>query len=152
MEYKSPRLAARAIIVDNARLLLVNAYPPSFGSDLWCAPGGGVEIGQSVPENLKREVFEETGLEISVGELALVSEFHRPEVGFHQVELFFRCHVTSGSLSAEWQDPARVVNARRFFTWQDLQMARFKPDALSEVAFGAAGPVRIEPLEHQIAP
>jgi 8-oxo-dGTP diphosphatase len=55
-----PRLAARALIVENERLLMVNAYPGGT-SDLWCAPGGGVEKHQSIPDNLKREVLKETG-------------------------------------------------------------------------------------------
>lgn len=61
-----PRLAVRALIVEEDRLLLVNAYP-DLRLDLWCAPGGGVEPHQSLPENLARELFEETGLTIEVG-------------------------------------------------------------------------------------
>ena len=34
-----PRLAARALILHEDRLLLVNAYPKARLS-LWCAPGG----------------------------------------------------------------------------------------------------------------
>ena len=37
MPMKFPRLAARAVIVEQGRLLLVNAYPGQR-SDLWCAP------------------------------------------------------------------------------------------------------------------
>ena len=58
---KSPRVAVRGIILHENRLLLVNAYPGDE-SDLWCAPGGGAEPGQSLPDNLVREVAEETGL------------------------------------------------------------------------------------------
>ncbi|MGA0826319.1 MAG: NUDIX domain-containing protein, partial [Gemmobacter sp.] len=88
-----PRIAARAIILHEGRLLLVNAWPGGR-SDLWCAPGGGVERGQSLPETLMREVAEETGLRIAVEEPALVNEFHDPARGFHQIEVFFRARIT----------------------------------------------------------
>ena len=56
-----------------------------------CAPGGGAEVGSSLPQNLIREVYEETGLHVEVGAPALVNEFHDPKSGYHQVEVFFRC-------------------------------------------------------------
>ena len=56
-----PQRAVRAVILEAGRLLLVNAYPGEE-SDLWCAPGGGVERGASLTANLRREVREETGL------------------------------------------------------------------------------------------
>ena len=147
MRTRSPRLATRAIIVHDARLLLVNAYPPAKGSDLWCAPGGGVAAGQSLPDNLEREVHEETGLVVSVGELALVNEFHDPKSGFHLVDLFFRCNITRGQLRADWLDPEKVVTNRRFFTLTELRRIRLKPDSLPDVAFGASGPACYDPLE-----
>src|SRR5690606_16990622 len=66
MTRSSPRLAARALILSEDRLLVVNAYPAGV-SDLWCAPGGGVHAGTSLPDNLAREVEEETGLRVAVG-------------------------------------------------------------------------------------
>ncbi len=54
-EHNSVRLAVRAIIIRNDRLLLVNAYPGGQ-SDMWYAPRGGIEPGASLPDNLKREV------------------------------------------------------------------------------------------------
>ncbi len=77
------RLATRAIILQENRLLLVNAFPDGK-SDLWCAPGGGAEMGTSLPDNLIREVHEETGLTVRVGPPCLVNEFHNPDDGFHQ--------------------------------------------------------------------
>ncbi len=131
----SPRLAARALILDNDRLLLVNAYPGGR-SDLWCAPGGGVERGTSLPENLMREVMEETGLTIAVGPPALVNEFHAPHSGFHQVEVFFRCTITAGTIDPAWQDPEGIVTTRRFFARTDMAAIRFKPDSLPAAAWG----------------
>lgn len=146
MKTRSARLATRAIIVHDGRLLLVNAYP-GRKSDLWCAPGGGVEPGRSLPENLIREVHEECGLTIAVGPLALVNEFHDPRTGFHQVDLFFRCTVTGGALDPGWSDTGRVVHTRRFFVPSELAGIRFKPDSLARVAFAAVGPAHYDPLE-----
>jgi 8-oxo-dGTP diphosphatase len=133
-----PRLAARALILHQDRLLLVNAYPGAR-LGLWCAPGGGCETGQSLPENLAREVHEETGLRITVGPPALVNEFHDPDSGFHQIDLFFRCTIVGGTLSDSWTDPEGVVTNRHFFTRAELASGtiRFKPDSLPAIAWGS---------------
>lgn len=145
--HKPVRLAVRALLVKDGRLLLVNAFPGGK-SDLWCAPGGGAEPGQSLPDNLAREVLEETGLQISVGPLALVNEFHDPRTGFHQVELFFRCTLIGGTLNRDHADPAGVVTDRQFFSPEDLAHIRFKPDSLPRVAFAEGpAPAQYDPLE-----
>ena len=146
MAKRTPRLAARALILQDDRLLLVNAYPGGR-SDLWCAPGGGTESGASLPENLAREVHEETGLIVSVGAPALINEFHDPRTGFHQVDIFFRCHLTGGALSPDWRDPEGVVTERRFFSRAALEQGRirFKPDSLPAAAWGTG--CLYDPLE-----
>lgn len=146
MNSRSPRLAARAILLHEGRLLLVNAWPGGM-SDLWCAPGGGVEPGHSLPDNLRREVREETGLDIAVGPLALVNEFHDLASGFHQVELFFRATIALGAIDPGWRDPAGVVTRRRFFARDELAAIRLKPDSLPDAAFAGGPGVRYDPLE-----
>ncbi|MFN4202876.1 MAG: NUDIX domain-containing protein [Tabrizicola sp.] len=133
-----PRIAARALILHQDRVLLVNAYPGAR-LGLWCAPGGGCEAGQSLPQNLAREVREETGLTIAVGPPALVNEFHDPDTGFHQIDLFFRCTLLGGELDERWTDPEGVVTDRRFFSRTELAAGqiRFKPDSLPEAAWGS---------------
>ena len=128
------RLAARAIILSDNRLLLVNAFPGA-DSTLWCAPGGGAEPHRSLPDNLAREVHEETGLTIRVGPPALVNEFHNPDTGFHQVEVFFRCTLVAGALSDDWTDPEGIVHRRRWFAQDEMAGIRFKPDSLPHVAW-----------------
>jgi 8-oxo-dGTP diphosphatase len=142
-----PRLAVRALILHQDRLLLVNAYPGSH-LGLWCAPGGGCEAGQSLPQNLVREVHEETGLVITVGLPALVNEFHDPETGFHQIELFFRCTLAAGTLDPAWTDPEGIVTARRFFTREELERGHvhFKPDRMPLAAWGTETAL-YDPLE-----
>ena len=155
------RLAVRAVILHAGRLLVVNAWPGGV-SDLWCAPGGGVEPGRSLPDNLIREVWEETGLTITVGAPCLVNEFHDPASGFHQCDVYFRATLTGGLRPPGfgggdvpgngleggldgWRDPAGVVDRRRFVTEAELRQLRFKPDSLPAVAWGAG--LLYDPLE-----
>lgn len=144
-----PRLAVRGLILHEDRLLLVNAYPGQE-SDLWCAPGGGVEPGTSLPENLIREIAEETGLRVEVGTLALVNEFHDPATGFHQVELFFRCRLRDAGtpgIPAGWRDPEGVVNRHRLVTRDEFAGLRAKPDSLGAAAWGNSGTPIYDALE-----
>jgi len=89
--------------------------------------------------------MEETGLTIEVGAPALVNEFHDPTTGFHQVDLFFRCLITSGVIDPAWVDPEAVVTERRFFARHEMAGIRFKPDSLAEVAWGTG--CLYDPLE-----
>jgi len=62
-------LAVGAIVVRDGHLLMVRrAQEPARG--LWSVPGGKVERSEYLADALRREVREETGLEIDVGELA----------------------------------------------------------------------------------
>jgi 8-oxo-dGTP diphosphatase len=57
-----------AVVLDDAgRLLLIRrGREPSRG--LWSLPGGRLEAGETRPEAARREVLEETGLHVTVGE------------------------------------------------------------------------------------
>lgn len=147
MAAKSPRLAVRAIIVHEGRLLLVNAWPGNK-SKLLCAPGGGAEPGSSLPDNLIREVFEETGLTVRVGAPCLVNEFHDPASGFHQVEIFFRCTLEGhADVPDRWQDPENIVNRHIWASATDLNDLMVKPDRLRDLAFAPLTGAVYDPLE-----
>ncbi|MEM6564016.1 MAG: NUDIX hydrolase [Pseudomonadota bacterium] len=144
---KSPRIAVRAVIVYGGKLLLVNAWP-NGKSDLLCAPGGGVEPGASLPDNLAREVYEETGLEVAVGAPCLVNEFHDPKSGFHQVDIFFRCTPLGDvMIDAFWQDPECVVTQHVWATEADCAGLWIKPGTLVDIAFGGENTFTYDPLE-----
>lgn len=143
--YRGPRLAVRAVIVAGGRLLLVNAYPGEE-SDLWCAPGGGVERGQSLGDNLIREVREETGLAIRVGPLLGIEEFADPASGFHQVEILIRARLADRPEAAVLADPERVVNRLCWVGRDEIGRLRVKPDSLAALAFGTGRPAGIGTL------
>jgi len=89
-----------AFIVKNNKVLLVKrANEPNKGK--WSIPGGVVKLGESLIDALKREIFEETGLEIEALDVACVSEeIVRDNTGikFHYVIIDFFAKVVGGEL------------------------------------------------------
>lgn len=142
------RLAARAVILHETRLLLVNAY--GGRNDLWCAPGGGANAHASLPDNLAREIHEETGLTVTVGAPCLLNEFHDPDRDFHQVEVFFRCTVADGQIPKGWQDPEGVVSHRSWVTRDEMAALQVRPRSLAAVAWRDANAPAYDPLERII--
>jgi ADP-ribose pyrophosphatase YjhB (NUDIX family) len=89
------RPAAYAIIVYAGRILLVTTKC----SGRYSPPGGGVDIGETLEEALRREVKEETGLEIEVERFAFFDErffYYDPlDEAFHSFNFFFVCKPTT---------------------------------------------------------
>lgn len=82
------RIAVSALIFNEGNILLAHRRD----IDWWNLPGGGMEMGETVDEALRREVYEETGLEVEVGHL--VGVYSKPQK--QEVVLAFRCHVRNG--------------------------------------------------------
>ena len=58
------RNSAKAIIIQADRLLAIYKIDPL--GDYYILPGGGQQYGESLMETVKREVMEETTLEVTV--------------------------------------------------------------------------------------
>lgn len=61
-------VAVGAVIQDGERVLLVKHVPQrrSFWEGKWICPGGRLEVGETIAEGIRREVMEETNLEIDL--------------------------------------------------------------------------------------
>jgi 8-oxo-dGTP diphosphatase len=87
-----------AVIVDaQGRLFLARRGPKAKNErGLWEFPGGAVEFGETLAQALKREIFEEYGIQISVGDLLDVADHILRDEGQHWVSPTFICAIVSG--------------------------------------------------------
>lgn len=97
------------IFDDQGRILCVRH---NYGDGRWSLPGGGLEDGETVVEALKREVREETGLDVEPDRV--IASYSGPEPG--RQSLVIRCKVTGGELIASNGEIAEV----RFFGQDQL--------------------------------
>jgi len=87
-----------AIIVDERGRLFLARRGPNAKNErgLWEFPGGSVELGERLADALRREIREEYGVEIEVGELLDVVDHILPDEGQHWVSPTFICRIASG--------------------------------------------------------
>jgi 8-oxo-dGTP diphosphatase len=87
-----------AIILNaQGRLFLARRGPKAKNEQgSWEFPGGSVEFGETLAEALQREMYEEYGIEVSVGQLVDVVDHILHQEHQHWVSPTFICQIISG--------------------------------------------------------
>lgn len=69
------RVNVRGIIINENGEIFCQKLTANTGKgrDFWCTPGGGLEMGESLLDGLRREMIEETGVKPEIGKLLLSS-------------------------------------------------------------------------------
>ncbi len=120
------RPAVYAIVVYDGRVLLMkmrhtgNYHPP----------GGGINVGERVEDALKREIREETGIEVEVGRFARFEElffFYDPsETAYHGLYFYYVCRPKTIALLDDTQVKDDAAGEPRWVNIQDLQAQDFQ--------------------------
>jgi ADP-ribose pyrophosphatase YjhB (NUDIX family) len=60
--------------------------------DFWVLPGGRCEMGERTADTVQREMWEETGLEATVGDLLWVMEnfYEDEDKAFHEIAFYYQ--------------------------------------------------------------
>jgi 8-oxo-dGTP diphosphatase len=108
-----------AIWIENGKVLIARRRPGVSQAGLWEFPGGKVRLGESPAQCLKREIREELGIEIAVGEFFGESIYAYEDKTIRL--LAYRVQAAGGELSAN--DHAELA----WVAMADLGRYRFCP-------------------------
>lgn len=110
-------VATKAFINYQGKILILresNKYEDGTQAEKYDVPGGRLTPGEKFDDALKREILEETGLDVDIGKPFFVSEW-RPNVRGEQWQIIgicFECFAKSDTVTLgndhdafEWIDP-----------------------------------------------
>lgn len=95
--YATPKVDIRAAVIDDGKILMVR----EAGTGLWALPGGWADLNFSPAENARKEVREESGIEVEVLKLIACWDKDRqghPRQAEQVYKLVFLCRPIGGEL------------------------------------------------------
>ncbi len=124
-EKLSFRPSVYGIIVSNGKVLLLN----TIHTGTYSLPGGGIEIGESIENALKREIKEEAGVEIEITHFYKFQEqffYYDPaDIAFHSFLFFYICHPKSLEVCNDSEVEDESVEKPRWIEISELESQHF---------------------------
>jgi len=109
-----------AILIKDGQILLVNHR--RLGRSYWVLPGGKLKPGETLEACVRREVWEEAGLKVSVKQLLYLSECISPKQEKQILDVFFLGEIQDGDLSLNTKVPLEQPKFIDLDTLPDLPL------------------------------
>jgi len=97
------RPSVYGVIIEDGKILLSKQW-----GDGYDFPGGGIDLGESISDALKREVREETGLDVEIGRIVHCEssffKFRFENKCVQSILMFYLCKRVGGELTTEYFD------------------------------------------------
>lgn len=139
-------MGAGAVIVDDdGRVLLVN---PTYKAD-WEVPGGVVELNESPSAACKREIAEELGIEVEIGELMCVDYSATTPDYVESLMFLFRVSALTSREIGSIRLPAAELSEFRFCSLDEAALLLDSRLGARLAAVLGSGPGRGPYLENQ---
>ncbi len=123
------RVRVNGLLVEEGSLLLVRLMSPVAGKLIWMPPGGGLHFGESLTGALRREMLEETGIDVTPGPLWYLHEVITNDV--HAIEFYYLCRRRGGSLikgaDPEYSDDEQIIRDVAFLPLERLDQPDIHP-------------------------
>jgi 8-oxo-dGTP diphosphatase len=120
---KRPLVGVAVIIVRDGKLLL-GKRKQSHGSGTWQFPGGHLEYEESIEACARREVSEETGLQIKNIQLGPYTNDIFKQDGKHYITIYVMADYAAGDVTVKEPDKCEKW---RWFEWENLPEPVFLP-------------------------
>lgn len=128
---KQPIVGVGGVVIKGNRVLLIRRGQEPLKGE-WSIPGGMLELGESLEEGVRREMWEETGLNVRPLEALLVFDRiqkNGKRIQYHYVIVDYVCRCSGGHLK-----PGSDVLDARWVEHDELADYRVTPKAALVIA------------------
>ncbi len=118
-----PKVGIGVVVMEDGKVLL-GKRKNSHGEGSWCFPGGHLEFNESWEDCARREVTEETGINVKDIRFGTTTNDIFEKERKHYITIFMLCNYDSGQVKVMEQEKCQQWD---WFSWDNLPEPLFIP-------------------------
>ena len=115
-----PKVGVGVFVLDNLNQFILGKRKGSHGAGMWALPGGHLEFGESFEDCARREVLEETGLDVQHLRFLTATNDVMAAEHKHYVTVFMVCQIVGEHVTPRVLEPEKC-ECWEWVTWEALK-------------------------------